>query len=74
MQLTLAARQAELHELQTQLQQTTRELDEAKILREEKMLQRLSFDFRIPEEEFKKISNVQQAVAAIHLHASAAGG
>ena len=42
MQLTLAARQAELHELQTQLQQTTRELDEAKILREEKMLCQLS--------------------------------
>jgi ectoine hydroxylase-related dioxygenase (phytanoyl-CoA dioxygenase family)/SAM-dependent methyltransferase len=42
MQMTLAARQGELQQLQTQLQETTRELDEVKTLREEEMLLQLS--------------------------------
>src|ERR1051326_5832752 len=41
-QLTLAARQAELLQLRTELQERARELDEAKALREEKMLLQLS--------------------------------
>jgi acyl carrier protein len=31
------------------------------------------YRIRIPEEEFKKISSVNEAVAAIHRHANAAG-
>jgi ectoine hydroxylase-related dioxygenase (phytanoyl-CoA dioxygenase family) len=42
MQLELAARQAELQQLRTQLQETGRELDEARTLREEEMLLQLS--------------------------------